>query len=115
MPNAALKPCRKTGCPALLESGYCAAHKSAGHEADRLYRGSAHSRGYDKAWQRVRDKALKRDHFLCQDCLKQDRVRVAIQVHHILKVTTHPHLRLNLANTISLCVECHNQYTSKGL
>lgn len=50
MPSAMLKACPGDGgtCPELVASGYCPAHTAT------AVRGSAHARGYTRAWQRFR-------------------------------------------------------------
>jgi 5-methylcytosine-specific restriction enzyme A len=83
MPKAALRPCRKPGCPALVGSGYCDDHTDLSKQADR-YRGTAASRGYDADWRRVRLQALKRDNYLCVHCLAAGRVTSAFDVDHII-------------------------------
>lgn len=114
MPSKALKPCGKPGCPKLVsDARYCDDHAELSRQADR-YRGTASSRGYDAEWRRVRTQALKRDKYLCQHCIAADRVTSAVDVHHILKLTTYPHLRLALSNLRSLCKGCHAKLTANG-
>ena len=64
-----------------------------------------------KIWQTVRDAAIKRDAYLCQDCLKAGRITPAEEVHHIQELTpeniTDPSVSLSLDNLISVCRECH--------
>ena len=63
------------------------------------------------AWKHVRDLAGKRDHYLCQDCLKAGRVTPAEIVHHIVELTpdniNDPDVALSLDNLVSVCRECH--------
>lgn len=116
MAQRAKRPCRKSGCPELVDSGYCAAHTSSSQRVihDR-YRGTAASRGYDAAWKRVRLLALKRDRWLCQMCLKVGRVSPATDVDHIIPITEAPHLRLDLDNLQSLDRQCHRIKTEEDL
>lgn len=64
-----------------------------------------------KEWQACRESAIRRDAFLCQDCLKAGRYIPAEEVHHIIPLTpANVHdasISLNLANLVSLCRECH--------
>jgi 5-methylcytosine-specific restriction protein A len=114
MPFAAKRPCGKTGCSALVsDTHYCDDHAELSKQADR-WRGTAASRGYDSGWRRVRLQALKRDHYLCQHCLTAGQVTSAADVHHILKLTAYPHLRLVLTNLVSLCKGCHAKLTANG-
>ena len=64
-----------------------------------------------KAWygkEGIRDKALERDNYECQECKRQSKVSPAQNVHHIKEVKTHPELALVLDNTESVCISCHN-------
>ena len=73
------------------------------------------ARGFykSKAWQRVRDNTMKRDAWLCQDCLRRGVYTPAEEVHHIQELTAgninDPEVSLNMANLVSLCRECHRQ------
>ena len=64
-----------------------------------------------KQWQSVRDFVMSRDARLCQDCLKQGRITMAEEVHHVIPITKDnikdPEITLNPDNLISLCRECH--------
>jgi 5-methylcytosine-specific restriction enzyme A len=74
---------------------------------------NAYQRGYDSAWERVRLRALKRDQYLCQDCLKNDdRYVPAEHVDHVKRFTgkSDPR-RLDLNNLRSLCRPCHSRKT----
>ena len=108
MPSAPVKPCKHPGCPNLG----CKEHTSSvSRRAYDKERGSAHSRGYDSEWNRVRKQALQRDRFLCLHCLAANRVILAIDVDHIVPVTVRPDLRLDLTNLQSLCRSCHVRKT----
>lgn len=62
-------------------------------------------------WQTVREMAIRRDFYLCQDCLKKNLITPAEEVHHIIKLTpdniNDPEIALNLDNLVSLCKDCH--------
>lgn len=64
-----------------------------------------------RAWQACREQAMKRDQYLCRDCLKSGKVVAAEEVHHIIPLTpdnyTDSSVSLNLANLVSVCRECH--------
>lgn len=113
MPTAAARPCRHTGCGALVTdgSGRCQKHKVApGSFADKS-RGSRHERGYGTAWNKIRVVILKRDSGLCQPCLAAGRVTVATQVDHIIPraqggTDTEDNLR-------SICKACHQAKTDR--
>lgn len=61
-----------------------------------------------KAWLRKRQRILKRDDYLCRECRRFGRVTGATTVHHVLPRESHPELRLDTDNLVSLCATCHN-------
>lgn len=69
-------------------------------------------RGYDWAWQKFRARYLA-EHPLCQDCLPE-RVTAAEEVHHRQKIRDRPDLRLDEANVVGLCGNCHDRRTARG-
>ena len=73
--------------------------------AKRFYKG--------RAWQRVREYAISRDKYLCQDCLKKGIYKPVSEVHHIKPLTPEnindPTIALNPENLVSLCKECHER------
>ena len=77
----------------------------------------------------LRDQALKRDNYECQECKRQGRVKstryltrgndpddteddikITLHVHHLKEVKQYPQLALVLNNLETLCVKCHNDY-----
>ncbi len=64
-----------------------------------------------KTWQACRETAIRRDRYLCQDCMKKGFQTPAEEVHHIKPITPenidNPEITLNLDNLVSLCKECH--------
>ena len=115
MPQRANRPCNHPGCRAIASgSRFCARHavdKNVIRPYDR-WRGSPASRGYDADWRRVRLEALRRDHYLCQDCLERGDLTAATEVHHLIPIELAPHLRLVLSNLRSLCKPCHSAITA---
>lgn len=101
------RPCGQVGCSELVDKGYCSLHARSVAMQKEKWRGSAASRGYDKAWAKVRAQALKRDNYCCKRCERRGIVRLAVEVHHIYKVATHPQFRLVLRLVVSVCRECH--------
>lgn len=69
----------------------------------------------------IRQRALKRDNYECQHCKKLglvhldskkeegERKTIELNVHHILEIEHYPELALDLNNTITLCLDHHNQ------
>jgi 5-methylcytosine-specific restriction protein A len=97
MPHKPASPCRNRSCPAttLHRSGYCEKH--------RPKRPSSASRGYDKAWQRIRDEYLTY-HPLCERCRE-----TATDVHHKRGIEA-GHGWNNLE---ALCHKHHSEETAK--
>lgn len=117
MPNRAKRPCRRPGCSALVEAGYCTEHQvQPAATADRarkqrLYdqaRGSSAERGYDARWQRLRKMVLAEEP-LCRECLSSGRIEAASDVDHIVaKRRGGTDDRENLQG---LCGTCHKRKT----
>ncbi|CRK80316.1 HNH endonuclease [Neobacillus massiliamazoniensis] len=68
-------------------------------------------------WQALRQQALERDNYECQECKRQGRVYTdyhnpdkhkRLDVDHIKEIETHPELALELDNLQVLCVWHHN-------
>jgi 5-methylcytosine-specific restriction protein A len=118
------KICNKTGCNQLIDAKekYCEKHQHQGtiekrerhryydqHKRDRETAAFYHS----KQWIAVREQALIRDNYLCQDCLEERKLTKADVVDHILPIKLFWHLRLVLSNLRSLCHSHHNQKTQE--
>lgn len=66
-------------------------------------------------WLRKREKILRRDKYLCQECRRYHRRTtdgnpvLAELVHHIKPYELYPELGLRDDNLVSLCSSCHNK------
>ena len=68
---------------------------------------------YDSRHWRARRKQQLKRHPLCEECLKQNRVTAASEVHHTVK--HHGDITLFRLNPIeSLCGLCHRQRDGRG-
>lgn len=68
-----------------------------------------------KRWRRKRERILKRDKYLCQECKKYGRAVDAQTVHHIKPVEEYPEMVFMDDNLVSLCYHCHNKmHPEKG-
>lgn len=65
------------------------------------------------AWEKCREVVLKRDDYLCQDCLKKGKLTPADMVHHIEELKDNPDRALDIDNLESLCNPCHNKHHSR--
>ena len=52
-------------------------------------------------WLRLREKAMKRDHYECQECRRLGKYHRVENVHHIKEVKDRPDLALDLDNLIN--------------
>ena len=83
-------------------------------ESNRYY--NKHKRNRERqlfyqstAWAKARELALKRDNYLCVECLKEKRVRKADVVHHLVEVKDDFTKALELDNLSSICHMHHNK------
>lgn len=85
MPPRIPRACRKQGCAKTTteRNGYCADHQNLGWETHQRGK-SRHQRGYGAKWDKLRVRILKRDKYLCQECLRAGRVTEAKTVDHII-------------------------------
>lgn len=60
-----------------------------------------------------RNKALKRDNYICDEC--GFREPAIMEVHHIKSKKNFPKLKYNLDNLQTLCPNCHKRKTIKEL
>lgn len=114
MGRAALHPCGQPGCRAVLPRGvrYCDPHRHARHKAIDRDRGSAHERGYDAAWRKLRIDFLA-DNPLCGECQDEGIVRAAIIADHVVPISEAPERRLDRTNLRSMCKRHHDRHTAR--
>lgn len=62
-----------------------------------------------KKWQRIRNKVLKRDKYLCQESLRYGKHIPGNTVHHIFPVEFYPELKYEYWNLITLDNKVHNK------
>ena len=104
MPRAILRPCAQAGCSELVERGRCAVHDRR-RQLDE-HRGSAHSRGYDKRWERARIVYLA-EHPTCAHCARHGRVTASAIVDHVIPHRGDRWLFWLQDNWQALCEACH--------
>lgn len=111
MPKKPKRPCSYPGCPALAEDRYCEPHqKEMDARYNRYERDPATRKRYGRTWKRVRDRYIK-EHPLCEECRKYNRLTPAEEVHHIRPLSkggTHAE-----ENLMSLCTSCHSEITAR--
>ncbi len=117
--------CRKIGCKKLvdkgLNNGYCEDHKEFGEaklKEDKRIRYADYDKRRDKKlvsfyhgakWKQLREYIITKHNYLCQDCLKFNRLTAAEEVHHIIEVKDDWDKRYDEDNLISLCKSCHRK------
>jgi len=111
MPETPNRPCLK--CKRVLtQHTYCPACQSIqdvkkqSYRQDQDKRPNSRARGYDSAWDRLRNWFLKQ-YPLCVDCQGYGIIRPAVVVHHIVSVEDDPSKRLDMDNLMPLCRDCH--------
>lgn len=67
-----------------------------------------------KRWKEKREKILRRDEYLCQECKRYGKATPATTVHHVIPIEQDMSLKLNSNNLISLCEQCHNKMHDRG-
>jgi len=106
MPMKPKRPCSYPGCPALTAGRYCEKH---GKEMDVRYnkyeRDPEANKRYGTHWRKVRFRYITA-HPICEECLKNNKLIPALEVHHIIPLSkggTHDN-----ENLLSLCKSCHS-------
>lgn len=64
---------------------------------------------HSREWKRVRAAVLIRHHYLCQHCLKENMIKSAELVHHVIEIKLKWILRYEIDNCLNICVSCHNK------
>jgi 5-methylcytosine-specific restriction endonuclease McrA len=77
-------------------------------------RPTAAGRGYTYGWQKARLLFLS-ENPLCADCNDRGEVETATVVDHKIPHRGNPVLFWDVENWQSLCTQCHNRKTRKGL
>ena len=62
----------------------------------------------NKRWQRLRQRALKRDGYRCRQAARFGRVEEATHVHHIWPAEDYPEFAYCLWNCLSLSLSAHD-------
>ena len=81
-------------------------------------KGSRHSRGYDSRWDRIRKLVLRRDNYLCQECMRQGKLTpLCVRPHDHAVDHIVPKVQGgtdDMSNLESLCADpCHAAKTAR--
>lgn len=114
------KFCARSGCKAICDAGqrYCIDHTfKANSQRNKEYDQSVRYKRdkqlaefyHSDEWEATRLEVLRRDHYLCQECLRQESITPADMVHHKKPIRAYWHLRLEMDYLESLCNSCHGK------
>jgi 5-methylcytosine-specific restriction protein A len=110
MPSKPMRPCGKTGCRELTDSGYCPEHKRQREQQADQQRGTAAERGYNSRWRKARKTYLQR-HPLCVHCEQEGLVVEATVIDHIIPHKGDQALFWDTDNWQPLCKRHHDMKT----
>ena len=104
--------CTRAGCRGIVVGNVCSICGPRAAPHDR--RGSASSRGYDRAWQRRREQFLA-GHPLCEVCKLRGLIRAATIAHHVDAVSEGHAVLAEDEDLVAVCSQaCHNLIESVG-
>jgi 5-methylcytosine-specific restriction protein A len=106
MPYRAKRPCNYTGCPELVDKGYCPAHQKPLNKRDKDLK-----KHYGRRWEKIRDLYISQ-HPLCEICKDKGRLTPATEVHH--RVPIDQGGTDKGGNLQGLCKSCHSRLTIKA-
>lgn len=104
------KPCLDCGRP--NPNSRCIECTDKRIQIQQRDRPSAHNRGYDKAWNKVRNRVLARDKWVCYMCNKK-LIGSDATVDHIIPITKDKSLRLVESNLAACCRSCNSKKQDK--
>jgi 5-methylcytosine-specific restriction endonuclease McrA len=120
--------CRAAGCHEMVEwpAIYCDKHKALAGKTE--YRDRSHYNRVtrnrtatkheqyqfyrSKQWRGLRQRALARDHHLCQYCLVRGVVTPANTVDHVVPIEIDAGLATIAGNLATICKDCHRRKTA---
>lgn len=110
MPRKPKRPCSYPSCPKLVEGRFCEEHERQENKRYEMYdRDPETAKRYGRAWRKIRNKYIQA-HPLCEQCLKEERLKTAEEVHHIVPLRrggTHAD-----DNLMALCKSCHSRISA---
>lgn len=116
--------CSKSGCKRLTDNKYCDEHVNLAQDdkatRNRMYdqqvRNQDAKKFYNsKEWEEARAERLRIDKGLCQQCLREKRIKSADMVHHTKPIRDYWEMRLSIEYLESLCNSCHAKIDHNSL
>ena len=89
-------------CGAITKKGLCDRCKPPAPKQKLTTK----ERGYGNDWRRLSE-WMRETNPLCRVCDARDKYTPATELHHIEKIRSAPHRRLDATNTIPVCKACH--------
>src|SRR5262245_18368621 len=105
--------CLHPGCARIGRGPFCDEHAGRYARLVDERRGTPAERGYDNDWSAVADARRRRDKYLCQVCLGDNRLTSSKIVDHIIPVHVRVDWRLEIGNTQVICALCHQRKTTE--
>jgi 5-methylcytosine-specific restriction enzyme A len=104
-----LKKCAEVGCSELVRKPRCDEHRRV-RDHERSLTQARQTRS-SVAWQRVRAEKRRVDP-CCEDCRARGVLTPTQEIHHVRSLSEAPELALEMSNLRSLCVSCHDKYST---
>ncbi len=112
-----MKECNFIGCSQLIPKykgspSYCEKHDKYNKKWLNKNRKDDPKIYHTKRWQNLRKKKLNNNP-ICEMCEKNNRITMAVMVHHKTPVKENGDLAMDYDNLMSLCRQCHNEIHEK--
>jgi hypothetical protein len=97
----------------------CAFCQTALFDLRRMYCSTSHRRKFWQKyqffidWRTIRNRALRRDNWLCVECARKGKYVRAKEVHHVIEIVDGGD-EFDVNNTESLCHRCHQSKTRQN-
>lgn len=115
-----LKKCNKVNCNELINfnESYCDEHKQLSKQSNKDYdslrnkRDNQYRKFYNsKAWKDASHNATLKANSLCQECIRNGKYTIGVEVDHIIELRDDWNKRLDRDNLELLCAKCHREKT----
>ena len=114
-----MRRCHAIACRNLIpfDHQYCAQHIHLKREKHKVYDAARNREDgkYRKVyqsprWRTLRQQALLRDDYICQNCLINGEYKPAEVVHHKIELKEDITKAFDMNNLVSWCHQCHNTH-----
>ena len=115
-----MKQCNQVGCLELINfnTRYCDKHKDSNDHKENNKLNYQYDKKYKQfynsaSWRKLRKSVMIKHDWLCANCEREGKYRVADVVDHIIEVKDDWGKRLDSNNLEPLCHTCHNIKTQR--